>query len=275
MAATLADLRSRLASRLGWTRIHSTAETGLEEAINAAISEIGASGAPGVKKRIFSAKTWTPLVLSNFSHSAGASTATTTDSNVSNVLPGDILVAGSVSLLLYGFDPSPSPRVFNLGAAVESSLGSAATVYRRSIALPTAGSVLAVKVATRDRMLQRMELGTIGFGTERDAEPMAYEQTWDTDREGSILRLHPAPTSATELVIVQTAVNARLAADTDELPWTDAAVEDVLARAELRLKQWGRGTDQIEALLAQTGVSTAANAAQQSSRARGALKQTG
>lgn len=268
MAETLASLRTRLANRMGHARLHSQEQTRYNEAINSAIAKVKEKGAPGVTKRRFTAFSWGAITLSNFSHTAGASTATTTDSDVSNIAAGDILDAGGVKSLIYGFDYDASPKVFDLGAARKTQLTGTIVVYRRSIILPTAGEVMFVIQQGKSNTLQRFE-GAAAAWDRETGEAKCYEQSWDSDREKSILMLYPAPTAETEFIVIQSSFTGRLLVDADVLPWTEQAVELVLSEAAPLLTAWGRGAGQIEAVMLDKA---AAEAPQGGARARGAFK---
>lgn len=271
MAETLDSLVTRLQNRMGYARLHSQETARFKEAINSSVAHVLQKGAPGVTKRRFSAFTWGSLSLSNFSHAAGASTATTTDATVDNVVAGDILDVAGTRHVIYGFDHSVNPRVIDLGAARQVQLVGAATIYRRSIVLPSSGAVIAVIQRGQANTLPKFELAAAAHDRDTGSAE-CYEQSWDADREKSLLMLYPAPTTATEFTIVQSLFSGRLTSGASELPWPEEAIQIVLAESVTRLMAWGRGAGQIEAVMAEKDANSAA-AAGGGSRSRSVFKQ--
>ena len=199
----------------------------LDEALNSGIQRAIADGVPGLARDIFTTKTWDTTTLT-LTHTAGAATATYSESTASNLFNHDIVKSGSDYYIIQGHYKVGSPEVdtLNFGSPLPDSIAGSVTVYRRSIELPTSGKLISVFDVTNgqelpyDPLRAHLETGTSG-------SPQAYDQRYDTDADKSILSLYPAPDTQIFLRIQQ---QENYTADAD-LNWPDDAIDAVLERA--------------------------------------------
>ena len=197
----------------------------LDEALNSGIQRAIADGVPGLARDIFTTKTWDTTTLT-LTHTAGAATATYSESTASNLFNHDIVKSGSDYYIIQGHYKVGEADTLNFGSPLPDSIAGSVTVYRRSIELPTSGKLISVFDVTNgqelpyDPLRAHLETGTSG-------SPQAYDQRYDTDADKSILSLYPAPDTQIFLRIQQ---QENYTADAD-LNWPDDAIDAVLERA--------------------------------------------
>jgi len=240
--ATVTQLAARLQKRAGFARVSAEALARHEEAIISAAQSVVLDGIPGVSMEVFTAKTFSKLEsLADFTHVAGDPIATTT-TTLTNVFPGDVLIAGSRKIMVRKIVDG-APKTIHFGAPEETGLGSSADIVRRSIQLPNSGRVASVRSITHGRSLDRLalsDLNTLDQGT-----PGGFMQQWSEEGSNSILSLWPAPNSAMEMIIEQAAAPGTMSSST-ELSWPDELLDHVLQIAIDRLTGWTPAITEVE-----------------------------
>jgi len=250
--ATVSALATKVITRKGWARVTTQEQSRIEEAVAAAVHRANDDGLPGTAWESFSGETYGNLTLSDFTHVAKASTGTTTDA-LDNVLPGDIIEHSSTKRVIRHVDLSGTPGVIHLGASVQVQLATAATVYRRSVVLPTSGKVSRVWADGKYIKPTRNDTPMNDTGTAQ-----YWKQLWDDVEGRSYLQLIPAPTKVTELVITQAADLGVLSTST-ELDWPESLLDLIVQHAITILNSW-QPTEQLEAVLADKGRADASSA---------------
>ena len=225
MATTFSTLRSRLYERLGVT-VASTAEAALaDECLNAAISKIGAEGAPQWRE-VYSGYTLAPLSTTVSAHTS--STASVTLNSVVGVYPGDILEDTANSKKFIIRTVNSVSGVVGIGIPVAPSLsGNTVSVVRRSFLLPTSGTVYEVRKVDEPHPLKEDLLASSRLAFETGT-PKYFTQQFTASLSSSVISFYPAPSTAnTQFIIIQA---KEFAADSD-VDASEALLSYILAEA--------------------------------------------
>lgn len=191
-------LRSRLYDRCGIT-VASTAEQNLaNEALNAALAKAAWEGAPELRQ-VYSGYT-----LGSLSTTVSSHTATNTYlvvASATGVYPGDIFqdTANGRNYLIR----TVNGTTLDFGIPLSSSInGNSVTIVRRSLPLPTAGTVIEVKErSARDSL--RLDPLVAAHAQVETGVAKYYTQTFAEQGAVGLLNFYPAPTSATQFFITQ------------------------------------------------------------------------
>ena len=199
----------------------------LDEALNAGIARAISDGIPGLTRDIFTTKTWSTF-STTLVHSAGSSTATFSDASPGtiNIYAHDLVKVGSDFYTIREYSSASTTATLDFGATLPDSIAGAATIYRRSIALPTSGKVIFVRDITNDRELPYDPKRTY-LSPDDTGEPYCIDQRWDKNAGKSILTLFPAPDSQVFLQIQQQENYAK----DGSLSWPEEALDAVLERS--------------------------------------------
>ena len=268
MATAFSAIKTRLQNRLGFGSVSTTLSNQLNEAWKAGLARAFSDGIPGLQRDTFTGTTFGE-VTNYLVHDAGIQAADTTitlDTGTSlvtdKVALQDILEVDSKKYLIRDVT---SATVLDLGAPIGPDMFSnndTTKIIRRSIQLPSAGSVVGVKL--KDGRQLAYEPRNALFDPYETGDPLFFEQRYSTSQDKSYLILYPAPTSATVVTIIQ---NRDVTSDlTDEIfEGPEEALDAILERAVLALKTWQGQTDSVEATLATSAVRDTANQLQDAS----------
>ena len=268
MATAFSAIKTRLQNRLGFGSVSTTLSNQLNEAWKAGLARAFSDGIPGLQRDTFTGTTFGE-VTNYLVHDAGIQAADTTitlDTGTSlvtdKVALQDILEVDSKKYLIRDVT---SATVLALGAPIGPDMFSnndTTKIIRRSIQLPSAGSVVGVKL--KDGRQLAYEPRNALFDPYETGDPLFFEQRYSTSQDKSYLILYPAPTSATVVTIIQ---NRDVTSDlTDEIfEGPEEALDAILERAVLAFKTWQGQTDSVEATLATSAVRDTANQLQDAS----------
>ena len=268
MATAFSAIKTRLQNRLGFGSVSTTLSNQLNEAWKAGLARAFSDGIPGLQRDTFTGTTFGE-VTNYLVHDAGIQAADTTitlDTGTSLVTDKgalqDILEVDSKKYLIRDVT---SATVLDLGAPIGPDMFSnndTTKIIRRSIQLPSAGSVVGVKL--KDGRQLAYEPRNALFDPYETGDPLFFEQRYSTSQDKSYLILYPAPTSATVVTIIQ---NRDVTSDlTDEIfEGPEEALDAILERAVLAFKTWQGQTDSVEATLATSAVRDTANQLQDAS----------
>ena len=268
MATAFSAIKTRLQNRLGFGSVSTTLSNQLNEAWKAGLARAFSDGIPGLQRDTFTGTTFGE-VTNYLVHDAGIQAADTTitlDTGTSlvtdKVALQDILEVDSKKYLIRDVT---SATVLDLGAPIGPDMFSnddTTKIIRRSIQLPSAGSVVGVKL--KDGRQLAYEPRNALFDPYETGDPLFFEQRYSTSQDKSYLLLYPAPTSATVVTIIQ---NRDVTSDlTDEIfEGPEEALDAILERAVLAFKTWQGQTDYFEATLATSAVRDTANQLQDAS----------
>ena len=268
MATAFSAIKTRLQNRLGFGSVSTTLSNQLNEAWKAGLARAFSDGIPGLQRDTFTGTTFGE-VTNYLVHDAGIQAADTTitlDTGTSlvtdKVALQDILEVDSKKYLIRDVT---SATVLDLGAPIGPDMFSnndTTKIIRRSIQLPSAGSVVGVKL--KDGRQLAYEPRNALFDPYETGDPLFFEQRYSTSQDKSYLILYPAPTSATVVTIIQ---NRDVTSDlTDEIfEGPEEALDAILERAVLAFKTWHGQTDSVEATLATSAVRETANQLQDAS----------
>ncbi len=268
MATAFSAIKTRLQNRLGFGSVSTTLSNQLNEAWKAGLARAFSDGIPGLQRDTFTGTTFGE-VTNYLVHDAGIQAADTTitlDTGTSlvtdKVALQDILEVDSKKYLIRDVT---SATVLDLGAPIGPDMFSnndTTKIIRRSIQLPSAGSVVGVKL--KDGRQLAYEPRNALFDPYETGDPLFFEQRYSTSQDKSYLILYPAPTSATVVTIIQ---NRDVTSDlTDEIfEGPEEALDAILERAVLAFKTWQGQTDSVEATLATSAVRDTANQLQDAS----------
>ena len=268
MATAFSAIKTRLQNRLGFGSGSPTLSNQLNEAWKAGLARAFSDGIPGLQRDTFTGTTFGE-VTNYLVHDAGIQAADTTitlDTGTSlvtdKVALQDILEVDSKKYLIRDVT---SATVLDLGAPIGPDMFSnndTTKIIRRSIQLPSAGSVVGVKL--KDGRQLAYEPRNALFDPYETGDPLFFEQRYSTSQDKSYLILYPAPTSATVVTIIQ---NRDVTSDlTDEIfEGPEEALDAILERAVLAFKTWQGQTDSVEATLATSAVRDTANQLQDAS----------
>ena len=267
---SITDMRGRLEDRLGYGSSSGVLQSQLEEAINAGMARAWADGVRGLQRDVFTGETFGELttVVKNGASSVGDTTITvkTGDPVASKVAPQDILevTSGAQNGDKYIIRDITSTTVLDLGAPLTGVIEANATtkIIRRSIELPSAGSIVSVKL--KDGAQLTYEPRNAAFDPYKTGDPLYLEQRYSSQRDKSYLILYPAPTSATVVTVIQN----RAMGNDDDFKGPEEALDAVLERAVLAFKTWQGQTSGTEAGLAIGAVRDTDNALHDASSAQ-------
>ena len=268
MATAFSAIKTRLQNRLGFGSVSTTLSNQLNEAWKAGLARAFSDGIPGLQRDTFTGTTFGE-VTNYLVHDAGIQAADTTIT----LDTGTSLVTDKVALQYilevdskkYLIRDVTSATVLDLGAPIGPDMFSnndTTKIIRRSIQLPSAGSVVGVKL--KDGRQLAYEPRNALFDPYETGDPLFFEQRYSTSQDKSYLILYPAPTSATVVTIIQ---NRDVTSDlTDEIfEGPEEALDAILERAVLAFKTWQGQTDSVEATLATSAVRDTANQLQDAS----------
>ena len=191
-------LLTRLYSRLGITTASTAEEALCEEALNGAIAKVAAEGAPQLRQ----VYTGYSLVTSAPTVTHTAVTSTLTLSTVTGIYPGDIIHNTTTNKKYLIRTVTTSGATVNIGVPeVTSMTGNALTVYRRALPLPHAGLVWQVYQVDGNE-LPHDPLAAVKAQFETGT-PVVFSQGYAATLGSSYISLYPAPTTATQYIIVQ------------------------------------------------------------------------
>ena len=268
MATAFSAIKTRLQNRLGFGSVSTTLSNQLNEAWKAGLARAFSDGIPGLQRDTFTGTTFGEVTnyLVNDAGIQAADTTITLDTGTSlvtdKVALQDILEVDSKKYLIRDVT---SATVLDLGAPIGPDMFSnddTTKIIRRSIQLPSAGSVVGVKL--KDGRQLAYEPRNALFDPYETGDPLFFEQRYSTSQDKSYLILYPAPTSATVVTIIQ---NRDVTSDlTDEIfEGPEEALDAILERAVLAFKTWQGQTDSVEATLATSAVRDTANQLQDAS----------
>lgn len=196
-----------------------------------AIAWVSTKGAPQLRQ-VYSGYTLASA-SPTITHTAAASTATL--SSASGVYAGDILINATTSKSY--LIRTVSGTTIDLGIPVVSSMtGNTVTVTRRSLLLPHAGAVWSIWEQNGAELINDP---IVAARKQFDTGPAThYTQSYGAEGGVSLITLFPAPSAATQYVIVQ---GPALAKDADIFA-SEAVLSDILAKAyEFRLLMSSQG----------------------------------
>ena len=187
----IATMRGRLEDRLGYGSSSGVLQSQLEEAINAGMARAWADGVRGLQRDVFTGETVGELttVVKNGASSVGDTTITvkTGDRVASKVAPQDILevTSGAQNGDKYIIRDITSTTVLALGAPLTGVIEANATtkIIRRSIELPSAGSIVSVKL--KDGAQLTYEPRNAAFDPYKTGDPLYFEQRYSSQRDKS------------------------------------------------------------------------------------------
>jgi hypothetical protein len=268
VATAFSAIKTRLQNRLGFGSVSTTLSNQLNEAWKAGLARAFSDGIPGLQRDTFTGTTFGEVTnyLVNDAGIQAADTTITLDTGTSlvtdKVALQDILEVDSKKYLIRDVT---SETVLDLGAPIGPDMFSnndTTKIIRRSIQLPSAGSVVGVKL--KDGRQLAYEPRNALFDPYETGDPLFFEQRYSTSQDKSYLILYPAPTSATVVTIIQ---NRDVTSDlTDEIfEGPEEALDAILERAVLAFKTWQGQTDSVEATLATSAVRDTANQLQDAS----------
>jgi len=232
----------------------------LDAAINAGIHRAASDGVPGMLRDVFIAHTYEEHTAAIASHTIDTPTVTfTPDIYDKNIYPQDIVKFSSATFLV---NTLTANKVLDIGANYHTALSGSATFVRRSIKLPTAGQVVAVRIV--DGVKLEPHAQNAAYAPTEEGEPRYFEQRYDSYLGVSHLVLYPAPTTSVSLAIIQ---NAELSDDV--IPsMSDAAYDAVLERARKALLGWDDTATQIQLAAANDAVIDTSDQLKNSSNAK-------
>lgn len=215
-------LRTRLYARCGITVASTTEQELANEALNLALAYTSGRGASQLRQ-VLSGYTQTALSTTVSSHTATNTYLTV--SSATGVFPGDILndTANSRSYLIR----TVNSTTLDIGIPISSSInGNSVTITRRTLPLPTAGTVWEVweKDALRPLTYNPLSSPRRQFETGTAVE---WSQGFSETGAASYISLFPAPTTATQFLIVMT---PSFSEDSD-VYMSEALIGTVLAKA--------------------------------------------
>ena len=232
----------------------------LDQALNAGMHRAASDGVPGMLRDVFIAHTYEEHTAAIDSHTVDTPTVTfTPDIYDKNIYPQDIVKFSSATFLV---NTLTANKVLDIGADYHTALTGSATFIRRSIGLPTAGQVVAVRIVDGAKLEPHAQ--NAAYAPTEEGEPRYFEQRYDPYLNESHLVLYPAPTTSVALAIIQ---NAELSDDV--MPsMSDAAYDAVLERARKALLGWDDTATQIQLAAAENAVVDTSDQLKNSSNAK-------
>lgn len=247
--ATLTDLETRFKNRLGITTLSTVGQSQVREAINASAARLASDGLPGLSVNYFSGESIGATALTVSSHSAGDSTVTFTSVPTTPVVAGDVVkFSDNVFRLIYSINGS----TYDFGSPITVQQTGAATLYQRSVKLPSAGRVLEAINLDEYTKLTPDPDAILRYGLEPYTGVTRYTQTFDGTN--AYLLLWPVHDSATRIGCKQFKSLSTLGA-LDDLGWPDETLDAVLTKALDIWRSWRTGgISPIEADLSKRAV---------------------
>jgi hypothetical protein len=242
---TITDIETRLRHRLGLAKTVALGDSRITEAINAGIARAYADGVPGLASRVLLGKTYGDLTATISAHSAG-SASITLDTTPEYVFPGDIIKVGSESYLI--LTVNTSTNVIDVGLPIEAAQTGSVTITRRSVLLPSAGTIYYATTPDTSKRLDPNTRALAEFPT-NTGEAKFYVPGYSEGTEESYINLVPAPTSPTMVGIQCHGYKERLET-TDTLNIPEAAIDAILERARQSYLGWSGSISKMEATMA-------------------------
>lgn len=230
-------LRTRLYNRCGIT-VASTAEANLaDEALNAAFAKAAWEGAPELRQ------TYSGFTLGSLTTTVSSHTSANTYlvvASATGVYPGDIFqdTTNSRNFLIR----TVNGTTLDFGVPLPSNInGNTVTIVRRSLPLPTAGTVIEVK---QQGMREALRLDPIvaAHAQAETGQARFYTQTFGEQSAVGLLNFYPAPTSATQFFITQ----IRGFSEDDAIYASEALLNYILAEAQRYRMLMGAGAGGAE-----------------------------
>lgn len=244
--ATRLALRARLQRRLGLGVVSALEEERLNEALNSGIARAISDKVPGLSHDTFVGSVLGTLSMDTAvtAVSSGSVTLDGADALTSKAMPHDILVvdvSGTKTKFLIR-DVIDATHV-DIGVPASAILngGSASTIERRALLLPSSGQVVSVYRVNASGRSARLSYDPLI--AQRDpfetGTPRYFEQRYSIVQGSSFVSLWPAPTDITDqFTVVQTRFFARLSADVDTLPFPEEALDAILERSRFAYITW-------------------------------------
>ena len=223
--ATLSDLVTRFYNRVGITSASTVQAAQVKEALNAAALRAAGDGVPGIAVNYFVGEQEGSSSLTISSHTPD-DTDVVFSSVPDSTLPGDIVEFGSDRRIVYTVDIATETLGF--GSAIRDAKTGTATIYQRTVPLPSPGPVLEVLDLTDLTKLKPTADGISTYGLNDYTGIKGYEQMYDGTT--AYLVIWPVVDTTRKFAIKQmkslTTMN-----DSTDLPWPDETLDTVLSRA--------------------------------------------
>lgn len=252
--AQFSELRARLQRRLGLGVVSSVESNRLDEALNSGIARALSDGVPGLADTFVGSVLGT-LSLTSATTVVGSSTVTV-NANVYSafVMPQDILVidvGGTKTKYLIHSTPASNQVDIGIPAGAALSGGSASTIERRALILPSTGQVSSIhpESGNRGEGLARepdvAKRNPFDTGTARFFEQHYIDSSPPTSPATSFASLWPAPTDTSkQFTVSQSQFSSRLTDDTDDLPFPEEVLDAILERARDCYLTWTGAANQ-------------------------------
>ena len=234
----------------------------LDEALNAGLARAYSDGIPGIERDVFMGETFGEVTNYLVNDSSGTSigdTSITLDTGTSlttdKVALQDILeiTSGPQSGKKWLIRDVASATVLDLGAPMAVVIGDdvGTKITRRAIELPSAGSVVAVKLVDGQNLSYYPQGAANNFMDPFETgDPVCYEQRYSKRQSKSYLILYPAPTATTKVVIIQ---NRDYTVD-QGITAPEEAIDAVVERALHVYHTWAGDVDPVQASLSQEAI---------------------
>ena len=265
--ATKSALRTRLQRRLGLGMVSSEEEARLGEALNAGIARAISDGVPGLTHDTYTGYVLGDLALTGTSATSVGATVIETASSGDNLITAGVLPHDIIDVVQSGTtyqflirdielegDKTQDVDTVDVGAPINAAItgDGNSKIIRRGIKLPSSGQVVAVHLIdgagkTARLVCEPMRAIRDPFAT---GDPRYFEQRWSQTLEASYISLWPAPTTTTQVTIIQTRFYNNLDADDKTLRFPEEALDAVLERARLAYLTWSGDINQVDAVMA-------------------------
>jgi len=247
MAVTLADLESRLITRLGFDVVSNLEAARVRESLNAAISAKSSDHIPGITS-VYGAQTRATVSLTVSAHSANSSAITFSTSLASlGIFPGDWL-EDSAGTEYVVHTVNEDDDIIDIGSPSASAISGTMTCHRRSVELAHAGPIFQVRDETSAHMLDAAPGAQTYFGFEVGA-PVHFYQGWSELQGKSYLAVFPSPDAARHLLVTQSTFREELGSATEfNLP--EPALNAIVEAARKIHVGWSGSVSPVEAQLA-------------------------
>ena len=255
--ATLSDLVTRFYNRVGITSASTVEAAQVKEAINAGAARAAGDGVPGLATNSFVGEMYGSSSLTISTHDADDTDVVFT-SIPDNTRPGDIVEMDGDRYIVYTADNAT--ETIGFGSAIPDAQTGTATIYQRTVELPTPGRVIEVLDLTDLVVLKPVPDGITTYGLDTRSGIGGYEQRYDgTD---AYLIIWPVFATARRFAIKQAKSLTDLL-DAGTLPWPDETLDAVLSRAVHIWRSWRTGgVGPIESQLSIRDVQDSASARQ-------------
>ena len=240
----------------------------LDEALNAGLARAYSDGIPGIERDVFMGETSADTTMRLDNGVDGTTDNQIGDTSIAtdNGSGVGVLITGRVALqdileITSGTDEGKkwlirdvtSAFVADIGAPLVTALedNATVTVTRRSIQLPSAGSVVAVKLVDGQNLSYYPQGAANNFMDPFETgDPVCYEQRYSKRQSKSYLILYPAPTATTKVVIIQ---NRDYTVD-QGITAPEEAIDAVVERALHVYHTWAGDVDPVQASLSQEAI---------------------